>query len=104
MPSQSRGFDKSSSANCADEVLLAKMSFHVVCQLFLEVKSFVADRAAPVLDSLVDQLMFGTGWSPPEHLVTREPALVLLLASVLGHVHSKVVLGVGTEVTGWAGE
>ena len=104
MPSQSRGFNKSSSANCADEVLLAEMSFHMVRQLLLEVKSFVAYRAAPVLDSLVDQLMLGTGWSSPEHLLTREPALVLLLTSVLGHVHSKVVLRVATEVTSWAGE
>ena len=104
MPSQSRGFNKGSCANSADKILLAEMSFHVVRQLLLEVKPFVADRAAPVLDPLVDQLVLRPGWRPPEHLVTRQTALVLLLPSVLRHVHSKVVLRVATEVATWAGE
>ena len=99
VPSQSRWFDKSSFANCANKVLLPKMSFHVVRQFLLEVKPFVADGAAPILYSLVDQLMFGSGWRPPKHLVTRDPTFVFLLSSVFGHVHSKVVLGVATEVT-----
>ena len=80
------------------------MSFHVVRQLVLEVEPLVADRTSPVLNPLVDQLVFGSGWRPPEHLVTRESAFVLLLSGVLGHVHSKVVLRITSEVTMWAGE
>ena len=75
------------------------MSFHVVGQFLLEVKPFVADWAAPVLYSLVDQLMLGSGWCSSEHLVTRDPTFILLLSGVFGHVHSKVVLSVATEVT-----
>ena len=103
VPSQTRGFNKSSFTNCADKILLTKMSFHVVCQLILEIESLVADRASPLLNSLVDQLVLGSGWRPPEHLVARESAFVLLLSGVLGHVHSKVVLRIASEVTMWAG-
>ena len=104
VPSQTRGFNKSSFTNSANKILLTKMSFHVVRQLVLEVEPLVADRTGPVLNPLVDQLVFGSGWRPPEHLVTRESAFVLLLSGVLGHVHSKVVLCIASEVAMWAGE
>ena len=104
MSSQSRGFHKSRFANCADIILLAEVSFNVVLQFLLEVKPFLADGTFPILYPLVDQLVFGSGWRSPEHLLAREPAFVLLLTGVLCHVHSKVVLRVATEVTRWAGE
>ena len=104
MSSQSRGFHKSRFANCADIILLTEMSFNVVLQFLLEVKPFLADGTFPILYPLVDQLVFGPGWRPPECLVTREPTFVLFLAGVLGHVHAKVVLGVAGEVTRWARE
>ena len=104
MSSQSRGFHKGRFANCADIILLAEVSFNVVLQFLLEVKPFLADGTFPILYPLVDQLVFGSGWRSPEHLLAREPAFVLLLTGVLRHVHSKVVLCVATEVAILAGE